>query len=152
MASTRPLFVSEKVKVNGRNRHIAVDTCGLLLCVLVHSAGVQDRDGAKPLLETLRSRFGQIRLVWADGGYVGKLIAWCQNAFGWTLEIIKRNSPGFEVLPRRWVVERTFACLGKCRRLSKDYEYTTASSEAFVHLARSISCSDDSIKDFSPDV
>ena len=105
------------------------------MAVLVHAASVQDRDGAKPLLEGLRNKFGRVRLVWADAGYAGKLVAWGGNALGWSLETIKRNSAGFEVLPRRWVVERTFAWLYKCRRLSKDYEYTTASSEAFVRVA-----------------
>ena len=103
--------------------------------MLVHAASVQDRDGAKPRLEELRNKCGRLSLVWADGGYTGKLVAWCGNALGWSLEIIKRTSPAFEVLPRRWVVERTFAWLYRCRRLSKDYEYTTASSEAFVRVA-----------------
>ena len=105
------------------------------MAVLVHAASVQDRDGAKPLLEGLRNKFGRVRLVWADAGYAGKLVAWGGNALGWSLETIKRNSAGFEVLPRRWVVERPFAWLCKCRRLPKDYEYTTASSEAFVRIA-----------------
>lgn len=124
-------------KVNGRKRHILVDTLGLLLAIVVHSAGIQDRDGAKMVLEKAKLSFTHLKLIWADGGYAGKLIAWVQSSCQWILEIIKRNDDvkGFQVLPRRWVVERTFAWLGRYRRLSKDFEEKTETSEAMVYLA-----------------
>ena len=127
-------------KVAGRKRHILVDTIGLLMCVVVHAADVQDRDGAKLLLAGLARRFGRLRLIWADGGYAGKLVEWVRGLRRrgrLRLEIVKRSddAKGFVVLPRRWVVERTFAWLGRWRRLSKDYEATLASSEAMVKLA-----------------
>ena len=111
---------------------------GLLLSVVVHCAGIQDRDGAKLVLARLLGKFPRLRLFWADGGYAGQLIAWVASLVaGWTLEIVKRSDDvkGFVVLPRRWVVERTFGWLMKCRRLSKDYEETTKSSEAWIRLA-----------------
>lgn len=117
-----------------------VDTLGLILAVVVHPADVQDRDGAKLVLGLLKGRFSRLRLIWADGGYAGHLVEWVRDLRTRNrlrLEIVKRSddAKGFVVLPRRWVVERTFAWLGRCRRLSKDYEATTASSEAFVKLA-----------------
>jgi len=123
--------------VNGRKRHLVVDTIGLLLAVVVHAADVQDRDGAKLVLAKLRGRFPRPRLIWADGGYGGQLIAWAREVGGWLLEIVKRPAEqrGFQVLPRRWVVERTFAWLGRCRRLSKDYEALPESSEAWIQIA-----------------
>ncbi len=110
------------------------------MAVVVHPADVQDRDGAKLVLEQLAHSFSRLRLIWADGGYAGKLVEWVRalrSRGRLRLEIIKRSDDvkGFVVLPRRWVVERTFAWLGRCRRLSKDYEETIASSEAFVKLA-----------------
>ena len=109
---------------------------GLILAVVVHAANIQDRDGAKLVLARLGAGFERLRLIWADGGYRGKLVDWVKRAYGWVLEIVKRNDgvKGFEVLPRRWVVERTFAWLGRYRRLSKDYEQLEASSEAMIHL------------------
>jgi putative transposase len=123
--------------VKGRKRHILVDTLGLLLVAVVHAANVQDRDGAKLVLDKARGKFLRLTLIWADGGYAGKLIEWVKDACGWILEIVKRSDDvqGFAVLPRRWVVERTFGWLGRCRRLSKDYEELTESSEAMIHLA-----------------
>jgi putative transposase len=123
--------------VNGRKRHILVDTLGLLLTVVVHAANIQDRDGAKLVLDRARGKFPRLALIWADGGYAGKLIEWVKETCSWILEIVKRSDDvqGFVVLPRRWVVERTFGWLGRCRRLSKDYEEQLASSEAMVHLA-----------------
>jgi len=114
-----------------------VDTLGLLLTVVVHSAGIQDRDGAKLVLQRLQGAFPRLQLIWADGGYAGQLIAWVAAFGGWVLEIVKRSDDvkGFVVLPRRWVVERTFGWLMKFRRLSKDYEETTQSSEAWIRLA-----------------
>ena len=110
---------------------------GLLLAVVVHPANIQDRDGAKLVIDKLIGRFPRMRLVWADAGYAGKLIEWVWALTGWTLEIVKRprDSHHFEVLPRRWVVERTFAWLSRCRRLSKDYEALTETTEAWVHIA-----------------
>ncbi len=125
-------------KVKGRKRHLAVDTLGLLLAVVVHSAALQDRAGAKLVLAALAAGgFPRLRLLWADGGYRGKLVAWVWEHCGWLLQIVKRNDDvkGFQVLARRWVVERTFAWLGRYRRLSKDYEYLTASSEAMITIA-----------------
>lgn len=124
-------------KINGRKRHLLVDTLGLVLAVVVHSAGVQDRDGAKLLLPALLN-FGWVRKVFADGGYAGELLKWTASLIpgrGLTLEIIKRNAPGFKILPKRWVVERTFAWLGRYRRLAKDYERKTQHSQAAIYAA-----------------
>jgi len=124
-------------KVNGRKRHILVDTLGLLLMVIVHAADIQDRDGAKLVLEKVRERFSRLRLIWADGGYTGKLIDWVKDTCNWVLEIVRRdpNTKGFQVLPRRWVVERTFGWLSQYRRLSRDYEVLTETSEAMIYAA-----------------
>jgi transposase len=121
-------------KVNGRKRHIAVDTLGLLLCVLVTAASVQDRDGARPLLEQLRASYRRIRLVWADGGYAGKLVDWAHTTITLTVAIVKRSddATGFVVLPRRWVVERTLAWISGHRRCVRDYERLPAHHEAMV--------------------
>jgi len=105
--------------------------------VVVHAADIQDYDGAKSVFERIRGRFSRLRLVWADGIY-DRIVAWVaawRAAQPIRLEIVRRIAPGFVVLPRRWVVERTFAWLGRCRRLSKDYEQTTTSSEAWIKLA-----------------
>ena len=108
-----------KTPDNGRKRHIAVDTIGLLLTVLITAAGVQDRDGAKPLLWNLRRAFPSVKLAWADGGYAGKLITWARTKLKPRLkvEIVKRPDDlhTFQVLPRRWVVERTLAWITRCR-------------------------------------
>lgn len=124
-------------KVNGRKRHIVVDTLGLLIAVVVHAGSVQDRDGAKSVLGKLKGKFPRLSRIWADGGYSGQLVDWVKKFSGWVLEIVKRpdSQKGFVVLPRRWVVERTFAWLGRYRRLSKDYERLTLTSEAMIHLA-----------------
>jgi putative transposase len=123
--------------VTGRKRHLVVDTLGLPLAVVVHAADIQDRDGAKLVLAKVRARCPRLRLLWADGGYAGQLVDWVRERCGWLLEIVKRpeGARGFRVLPRRWVGERTFAWLGHYRRLSKDYEATTASSEAWITIA-----------------
>lgn len=127
----------------GRKRHLLVDTDGLILKVRVHAAHVQDRDGAALVLDQLDEPLAAIEHIWADGGYAGeKLRAWIQQRFGpreLRLQIVKRSddASGFEVLPRRWVVERTFGWLHHFRRLSKDYEYRTDSSEAFILIAAS---------------
>jgi putative transposase len=124
-------------KINGRKRHLLVDTMGLVLLVVVHTANIQDRDGARLLLAKAKGLFPRLQRIWADGGYAGKLIGWLQETCGWVLEIIKRHDAvkGFKLLPRRWVVERTFGWLGRYRRLSKDYERLPASSEAMVYWA-----------------
>ena len=124
-------------KVNGRKRHLLVDTLGLVLMVVVHAANIQDRDGARLLLEKARGRFPRLRLIWADGGYTGKLVDWVKTLCLWVLEIVKRSDDvkGFQVLPHRWVVERTFGWLGRYRRLSKDYEGLPESSEAMIYIA-----------------
>jgi transposase len=111
-------------KVNGRKRHIAVDTGGLLLAVVVTIAGIQDRDAAHRLLTGLRGRFSTVSLVWADGGYAGRLVIWARKVLALTVEVVKRTDDvkGFAVLPRRRVVERTFAGISKYRPCVRDYE------------------------------
>ena len=105
--------------------------------MVVHAASIQDRDGAKLVLSKLVGQFPRLRLVWADGGYAGQLVEWVRALGGWLLEIVKRSDDvrGFEVLPNRWIVERTFAWLGRYRRLSKDYEALPETSEAFIYVA-----------------
>jgi putative transposase len=125
-------------KVKGRKRHILTDTGGFLIFILVHAADIQDRDGAPDVLKAIRFRFPWLRHVFADGGYAGsKLKDALKGHGGCTLEIIKRSdtAKGFEILPRRWVVERTFAGLGRCRRLAKDWERSIESSAAWVTVA-----------------
>jgi len=125
-------------RIKGRKRHIVTDTLGLIVGVVVHAADIQDRDGAPDVLNSIRARWPWLRHVFADGGYAGdKLRAALADKGRWTLEIIKRSdtAKGFEVLPRRWVVERTFAWLGRCRRLAKDWEKTIASATAFLLIA-----------------
>ena len=107
------------------------------MAVKVHPANIQDRDGAKLVLTKLVGRSPRLQLIWADGGYAGQLVEWAQQVGNWTLSIVRRDAEvhHFQVLPRRWVVERTFGWLGRCRRLSKDYEASPASSEAWVYIA-----------------
>ena len=114
-----------------------VDTLGLLLAVAVHAADVQDRDGAKLVLTRLVGRFPRLRLIWADGGYSGKLLAWALATLGVVIEVVAKpaGATAFAVLPKRWVVERTFAWVGRSRRLSKDYEALPATSEAWIRIA-----------------
>lgn len=125
-------------KVKGRKRHIVVDTVGNLLEVVVHAADIQDRDGAKLVFDKLAESTKQaLEKIWADGGYRGQLIEWVHEHLDIILEIVERDPAlkYFQVLPRRWVVERTFAWLGRYRRLSKDYEKCTRSSEGMIYLA-----------------
>lgn len=124
-------------KVPGRKRHIVTDTLGLLLVVAVTAANVGDRDAAVPLLQRLRRLHRDIALVWADGGYTGSLVDWAREKLALTLEVVKRTDDmnGFVVLPRRWVVERTFAWLMHSRRLARDYETLTATSEAMIRIS-----------------
>jgi putative transposase len=112
----------------------------LIIAVVVHGANIQDRDGARMLLSLIRDTYLRIQLIWADGGYAGKLIQWVfslRETNKFRLEIVKRSDAikGFYVLPRRWVVERTFGWLGRHRRLSKDYEYLPETSENMIRVA-----------------
>jgi len=129
-------------RVVGRKRHLLVDTLGLVLLAVVHPADIQDRDGAKMVLRQLSGRFGWLKLIWADGGYAGKLAGWLASLKRHrkiNLEVVRRSgaAKGFTVLPKRWVVERTFGWLSKYRRLSKDYETQPESSVAMIHIAMS---------------
>lgn len=128
----------------GRKRHIVVDTLGLLLMVVVHSASLQDAAGGQLVLQRLferikHSKFNRwcrLKLIWVDGAYAS-LIETARKLFGWRLDVVRRpdGAKGFQVLPHRWVVERTFGWLGRYRRLARDYEHTVESSEAMVYLA-----------------
>jgi putative transposase len=125
-------------KVNGRKRHILVDTIGLVLRVMVLPANIQDRDGAKQLLAAFFSQKTRRRVkhIWADGGYTGTLLERARKLWRCTVEIVKRSElHTFKVLPRRWVVERTFGWLGRYRRLSRDYERQATTGETMVYLA-----------------
>jgi transposase len=122
-------------KIKGRKRHIVTDTLGLLIGSVVHEANIQDRDGAPCVLKSIQQSHPWLCHVFADGGYAGPKLRSALNKIGsWTLEIIKRsdNVEGFEILPRRWVVERTFAWLNRCRRLAKDWEKSTDSAQAWI--------------------
>jgi len=131
-------------QVPGRKRHIIVDTLGLLLLVLVHRASMQDGTGGKLVLARLferikhsvYNRWCRFKLIWADGAYED-ISAWVKQQFGWRLEVVRRppDAIGFQILPRRWVVERTFGWFGRYRRLSRDYEHQTLSSESMVYVA-----------------
>ena len=115
---------------------MASDTMGLLLAVVVHSAGIQDRVGARALPVRLFLRFEWLKPLFVDGGCTGTLIGWALSMFGWNMQVIKRCQQRiFKVLPRRWIVERTFAWRSQSRRLSKDYEDGMVSAEAFVKIA-----------------
>jgi transposase len=125
-------------KINGRKRHIIVDSIGLLFGLVVHAADIQDRDGAPAVLAAIRKSCPWLRHVFADGGYSGPRLRRALGRIGkWTVEIVKRSDvvKGFKVLPRRWVAERTFAWLGRCRRLAKDWEKSIASAEAWINVA-----------------
>jgi putative transposase len=136
-------------KVGGRKRHILVDVLGLLLSVLVHPADIQDRDGGKLLIEALSESFPRMKLMWADQGYNGDFKRWVAQHKGWEVELVKKprrwgrypidveppEMPAFTVLKRRWVVERTFAWIGRNRRMSKDYERGPLSSEAWTYFS-----------------
>jgi len=122
--------------VKGRKRHIVVDTMGLLLAVVVLAADIQGREGAKLVLRKLLGRFPRLRLIWADGA-AGQLVDWASALGGWLIQVVKhaKNLHSFQVLPRRWMVERTFAWLGRNRRLSKDYEELTETTETWIYTA-----------------
>ena len=128
-------------RVRGRKRHLLVDTNGLLLRAVVHSAAVHDRAGAKLVLRGLHAQFAALELVWVDGGYANAvdagLLDWARGEEHVELVVVPRNADvrGFQVLPRRWVVERTFGWLTRCRRLARDYERKTAHAEAMIDVA-----------------
>jgi len=123
-------------KINGRKRHIVVDTLGLLLVVMVTAASVQDRDAAKPLLCKLVESFGRIKLILADSGYAGKLVDWALEKLRLKLQIVKRTDKhSFQVLPRRWVVERTLAWIVRHRRCARDYERLPEHHESMIRWA-----------------
>lgn len=124
-------------KIMGRKRHILVDTLGLIITLTVTTACVQDRDGAKKLLKTFGIHRKKLRKVWVDGGYRGALLEWVKSRFRYCLEVVLRSDDmkGFIVLPKRWIVERTFAWLSNHRRLSKDYERFTKTSETLIQIA-----------------
>jgi transposase len=129
--------LSSTLQVVGRKRHVLVDTLGLLLSVVVHSAGVQDRDGAREVLRQARRRFPFIAVIFADAGYQGAKMKRAVAATGtWKLSIVKRNDPHrFVVLPKRWIVERTLAWISRNRRLARDFERYGRTATAFVRLA-----------------
>ena len=138
-------------RLKGRKRHLLVDTAGLLLLACVHAAGLHDRDGARRLVETAQPNdLPRMELVWADQGYTGAFAGWLEERRGWQLQVVRhpdrhlwrygleeRPKHTFRVLPRRWVVERTFAWLAQSRRLSRDYERLPAVSEAMIYGAMS---------------
>jgi len=137
-------------RVHGRKRHLLVDVMGLVLAACVHAADVQDREGARLLVEKAPNVPPSLQLVWADQGYTGACAQWMHETRGWRLEVVRhperqiwrygledRPTRAFRVLPRRWVVERTFAWLGQSRRLSKDYERLPQTSEAMIYGAMS---------------
>jgi putative transposase len=124
-------------KIQGRKRHILVDTLGLIMAVVVTTACVQDRDGLKKLLRLFGIHRKKLRKIWVDGGYRGQVIEWVKARFRYCLEVVLRSDDvkGFVVLPKRWIVERTFAWLNNHRRLSKDYERFTKTSETMIQIA-----------------
>jgi putative transposase len=141
--------------VSGRKRHLVVDTGGLVLKALVHAANVTDRQGGQQLLEAmddLAQTFPRLRYLWVDTAYQGSFKDWVEQTLHWTVDVVKRPArwvwvredqepppvpTGFQLLRRRWVVERTFGWLGRWRRLSKDYEYLPATAEGDIYLAMS---------------
>lgn len=125
-------------RVKGRKRHIVVDTLGLLLAVIVTAANVQDKRGLPLLLALVRDRFERLAIIFVDGGYNSQpLSQWVRNTIRCALEVVPRPAAqtGFQVLPKRWIVERTFGWFNSYRRLSKDYEYRTDTSETMIYLA-----------------
>ncbi|WP_333753855.1 transposase [Streptomyces sp. IBSBF 2394] len=127
-------------KVNGRKRHIVVDTLGLLLAVMVTAASVTDRDAGRTLLARLHERHWRVTRVWADGGYTGRLIDAARDVLRIALTVVRRSddTSGFTVLPKRWLVERTLAWLMRSRRLARDYEMRTDTSESVIRWSLSM--------------
>ncbi|MET9683891.1 IS5 family transposase [Streptomyces coeruleorubidus] len=126
--------------VNGRKRHVVVDTLGLLLGVMVTAADTGDRTAARVLLKQVGDAHHRLALVWADGGYTGSLVEHCLAAFALVLAIVKRSDDmrGFVVLPKRWIVERFFAHLMRTRRLARDFERRTTSAEAMIYSSMTL--------------
>ncbi len=124
-------------KIKGRKRHIITDTLGLVIAVVVHAANIHDSKAAEKVIETLRFRFPRLKIIFADGGYRGDLVEKIKAAYNWVISITLRSdkTKKFEVLPKRWVVERTFAWFESYRRLAKDYEFLTDTSETMIKLA-----------------
>ena len=124
-------------KVKGRKRHLLVDTDGRVLKVFVSAADQNDREGAKQLLTDCKGDYPRLKKLWADGQYTGWLLDWASETLGLCIEIVLRSDDmsGFSVLPRRWVVERTFAWLGRYKRLVKDYEFNPVHSESMIYVA-----------------
>src|SRR5262249_12031824 len=124
-------------KINGRKRHVLVDVQGLLLAVVVTPGSKQARDGAKAVLWGAEGRFPRLRVIWADGGYAGALIGWTKRVCGWLVKTVLKpeGQKGFVVLPKRWVVERTFGWFMKYRRLVRDYETEPEMSETMIQAA-----------------
>jgi len=131
---------------------LLVDTIGLVVTVVVHAADIMDRDGARLVLAGQAAAHPRLAHCWVDAGYQGTCVSWIEATLGWTVEVVRKPPrrvwvqegveppampTGFQVLPRRWVVERTFAWLGRNRRLSKDYEFLPATTEAWIYLAMS---------------
>jgi putative transposase len=124
-------------RINGRKRHLLVDTLGLLLIVVVSAANVSDQDGGEAVCQEARTRCPRLRRIWADQGYRGWLVDLITSWATFVLEIVTRptDAIGFQVQPKRWIVERSIAWLNRCRRLSKEYEYYPESSEAMLYIA-----------------
>ena len=124
-------------KINGRKRHILVDTLGLVMKTVVTTANVQDRDGARLLLSRPAGSAKCMRKIWVDAAYRGKLVDWVAGKFKFRLAVVakEKGQRGFQVLPRRWVVERTFGWMNNNRRLSKDYERLIETSEVFIYIS-----------------
>jgi putative transposase len=121
-------------QIKGIKRHVVTDTLGLVLEAVVCAANIQDRDGAKELLVKLKKEFKSLKKIFADQAYAGELIGWVESRCGYLLRIVKREGKGFSVLPKRWIVERTFGWFNKSRRLSKNYEASAQSAEAFLYV------------------
>ena len=124
-------------KIKGRKRHIITDTQGLLLAVKVHSAQPHDSKAAMDVIGLMEHKFARMKKIYADGGYRGKLVDNVKERFGWEMEITLRSdkSEDFKPLPKRWIVERSFAWLGDFRRLAKDFERTCCAAENMIYIA-----------------
>ena len=121
--------------LTGRKRHVLADTLGFVMAVIVHKANISDREGAKLLLQRAQYKYPRLQKIMVDQGYTGELLGWVLNTFGWIVEVVSRVAGiGFQVLPKRWIVERTFGWFNFQRRLAKDYELLTECSEAMIHL------------------
>lgn len=122
-------------KIKGVKRHIVVDVLGLVIGIVVHAANIQDRDGAKMLVLRIKDRLPRVKLVWADGGYRGELVQWFKDEADWTMEIVKRDdSSTFKVLPKRWIVERTFGWLMFWRIMNRHHERKHDTAENIVRI------------------